>query len=189
MDDLSTGTSGKSAAVYVGWSTFKSCILEGLTHGGLPTAINRTVFPGQSGGVQNQLLTGLKFLGLIDEKGRPTQALKDLTVEDESARKQALAEVLRASYRDVFELDIARTTPKELSDTMVASYNVSGDTREKAVRFFLAAAQYAGIQLSPYLRLWSFFGAGREFLFRLFPKIFSRHAAEYFWVRDPGIVR
>jgi hypothetical protein len=151
MEDLSNGTNGKSAAVYVGWSTFKTCILDGLTHGGVPNTINRTVFPGQSGGVQNQLLTGLKFLGLTDEKGKPTRALHDLTVTDESARKQALAEILRASYRDVFDLDVARTTPKELSDTMVASYNVNGDTREKAVRFFLAAAQYAGIQLSPYL--------------------------------------
>jgi hypothetical protein len=148
MDDLSN--SG-SSAVYVGWSTFKNHVLEGLTHGGLPTMINRSVFSGQSGGVQSQLLTGMKFLGLTDERGKPTKALHDLTVPDESSRKQALAEVLRASYPDVFKLDIGRTTPQELADTMASSYNVNRDTKERAVRFFLAAAQYAGIQLSPYL--------------------------------------
>jgi hypothetical protein len=41
---------------------------------------------------------------------------------------------------------------------------------------------FGGSPLNAGGRLWSFFGAGREFLFRLFPKIFSRRTAEYFWV-------
>jgi hypothetical protein len=150
-DDGDTGINGKSAAVYVGWATFKSCILEGLTHGGLPNTINRSVFPGQSGGVQAQLLSSLKFLDLTDEKGKPTKALHDLTVPDESARKQALEAILRARYAAIFDLGIERTTMDELTKTMADSYGVSGDTKGKAVRFFLGAAQYAGIPLSAYL--------------------------------------
>jgi Family of unknown function (DUF5343) len=139
---------GKSAAVYVGWTTFKSCILEGLAQGGIPNSINRSVWPGQSFGVQAQLVASVKFLGLVDDKGKPTKALHDLTVEDEAKRKQVLATILRARYADVFALDVERTTIQELTETMAASYNVGGDTKEKAVRFFLSAAQYAEIPLS-----------------------------------------
>ena len=37
--------------------------------------------------------------------------------------------------------------------------------------------------------LWRFFAPCHEFLFRRVPKIFSQRSAEYFWMRDPGIVR
>jgi hypothetical protein len=146
-------TNGKAAAVYVGWTTFKTHILDGLTQGGLPTSINRSVWPGQSGGVQAQLLAAVKFLGLVDDKGKPTKTLHDLTVEDESTRKQVLAAVLRARYAAIFTLDVERTNLQELTETMASTYNVGGDTKEKAVRFFLSAAQYAEIQLSKYLKV------------------------------------
>jgi len=43
---------------------------------------------------------------------------------------------------------------------MEESYNVSGDTVEKAVRFFVSALNYAGIAVSPLLKKAGSNGAG-----------------------------
>jgi hypothetical protein len=40
----------------------------------------------------------------------------------------------------------------ELSEQMEKSYSVSGSSRRKAVRFFLAATTYTGVLLSPHLK-------------------------------------
>lgn len=134
------------AAVYVSWATFKNAI-EGLVQG-VPNVIDRTAFPGLSGGVQSQLLAGLKFLGLINDSNKPAPALYALTVPDESARKQKLKEILEERYADLFALGLVNTTPSELNATIAASYNVSGDTRDKAIRFFLSAVTYVGVPVS-----------------------------------------
>jgi len=139
-----------SAAVYASWATFKNA-LEGFVQG-IPNQIDRSVFPGLAWSVQSQVLAGLKFLGLIDDKGKPTQALQKLAVPDEDLRKEALKTVLNYRYADLIALDLTKTTPAQLDDQIAKSYSVTGETREKAVRFFLSAADYAGIPLSSYLK-------------------------------------
>ncbi|MEO8157407.1 MAG: DUF5343 domain-containing protein [Betaproteobacteria bacterium] len=135
-----------AAAVYVSWHTFKNAI-ESLAQG-VPNQIDRSTFPGLSGGVQSQLLAGLKFLGLTKDDGRPTESLHALAVADEAARKEQLKKILQERYADLFALDLVKTTPNQLNERMSSIYNVTGDTRGKAVRFFLSAVGYAGIQVS-----------------------------------------
>lgn len=136
-----------AAAVYVAWTTFKNA-LDQLAQG-IPNRIDRSVFPGLSGGVQAQLLAGMRFLGLIDADGKPQPVLKRLAVTDEAARKHELQALLEERYSQLFALDLTKTTPSELGEQMTESYNVTGATREKAVRFFLGAAEYLEISLSP----------------------------------------
>ncbi len=138
------------AAVYVSWTTFKNA-LAGLALG-IPNRIDKSAFPGLSGGVQAQLMAGLKFLGLIDNDGAPQATFEALAVTDETAQKAALASLLRARYKAIFALGLDGLTPAQLDDAMTASYDVTGDTREKAVRFFLSAVQYAEIPISRYLQ-------------------------------------
>lgn len=138
-----------AAAVYTGWATFKNS-LDNLAHG-VPNVIDRSTFPGQSGGVQSQLLAAYKFLSLTKPDGTPTDALHAVAVSDERARKEALRGVLQAKYAALFALDLTKATPKQVNDVMGESYNVSGDTREKAVRFFLSAALYCGVPVSRFL--------------------------------------
>lgn len=147
---MSDDGKASAAAVYVSWSTFKNAI-DGFAQG-VPNQVDRTIFPGLAGGVQSQLLAGLKFLGLTDDKGKPTAALKALAVEDEGARKRALEMTLVERYPGVFALDLSKATPAQVAEEMARSYNVTGETREKAVRFFLAAAEYVGVSLSSYLK-------------------------------------
>ena len=141
--------SKSSAAVYVSWITFLNA-LTFLSHG-VPAVLDKSLFPGMSGGVQNQLMAALKFLGLISESGQPTSDLSELATQDEQARKTALARILNQRYSAIVRLDLSKATPAQLNETIASAYGVSGDTKEKAVRFFLSAAQYAGIPLSRFL--------------------------------------
>src|SRR5689334_17195635 len=119
----------KMAAAYVAFPTFKTAI-ENMANAVVPNRIDRSAFPGFAGGVQSQLLASLKFLGLTNDDGRPTQLLHALAVKDESVRKQRLADLLRGRYADLFALDLTKTTPSELAERMGDSYGVSGDTKE-----------------------------------------------------------
>lgn len=136
----------KVGAVYVGWTTFNNAISTLAET--MPNRIDKTVFPTLAGGVQGQLLTGLKFLGLVGKDGKPTDALRALAVKDEAERKKQVEKMLRSSYPDLFALDLTKTTYGELKEHMEKSYSVTGDTTNRAIRFFLAAAEYAGIPIS-----------------------------------------
>ena len=136
-------------AVYVGWTTFNNA-LNNLADT-MPNLIDKTVFPGLAGGVQSQLLSGLKFLGLIGKDNKPSDALRALAVKDEAERKKQMLAVLKGSYGDLFALDLAKTTTGELKEQMEKSYNVTGDTTNRAMRFFISAAEYAGIHLSAHV--------------------------------------
>lgn len=117
---------------------------------GVPPRIDRSAFPGLSWNAVTRLLGGMRFLGFIDDEGRPTKTLHDLVLQpDDDSRKALFSAVLRERYAEVFKLDLKTVTPAHLSETLGDAYNASGDTREKATRFFVAAATYAGFQLSP----------------------------------------
>src|SRR5262245_17024976 len=138
-------------APYVAWSTFKKA-LDDLAQG-LPNQIDRSVWKGQSWGTQSQLLTAFKFLGLTEERGKPTVFLTTYASPDLAAEasKQILDNLVREKYADLFALDLTKATPEQV-DRAIAGYRVTGETREKAVRFFLSALLYLGIPVSPLLQ-------------------------------------
>lgn len=140
----------RPTAPYGAFSTMKRNAIEAFVEG-VPERIDRSAFPGLAWNAITRLIGGLKFLGLIDDDGTPTPALLKLAVPDEAVRKAELEKLLRASYSEVFKLDLARTTPALLADTLGGAYNAAGDTREKALRFFLQAVVYAGVPVSPLL--------------------------------------
>ncbi len=145
-------------AAYVGWTTFINAITN-LSQG-IPNQIDRTTFPGLSGGVQSQLLNAMKFLGLINEDATPTAALHALAVEDEAKRKAKLKDILEKRYASIIALDLMKATPGQVISKLGEEYGVSGETREKALRFFLMAAQYAGITFSRFFKIPSAVGTG-----------------------------
>jgi hypothetical protein len=138
------------AAVYVSWKTFLNSI-DQLSRAEIPNVIDKTVFTGMAFSVQNQLFSGMRFLGLIDDKSKPTVDLEELAVPDEAARKGKLKTILHHRYADLFALNLKKTTPDEVTKKMAESYSVGGDTKGKAVRFFISAAEYVGTEMSPLL--------------------------------------
>jgi hypothetical protein len=135
---------------YIPWKTFTNTLDALAQH--MPNRIDRTAFPGQSGAVQNQLLLTFKFFGLISDDGKPTQTLMALAVTDETVRKAALRKLIEQKYQPLFALNLMKTTPSEFAEKMTEVYRITGDTRLKATRFFLAALDYLGIDVSPLLR-------------------------------------
>src|SRR5882762_11733042 len=133
----------RQTAAYVSFPTLIGAI-ENMASAVVPNRIDRSAFPGLAGGVQSQLLSGMRFLGLVNGEGRPTPLLNGLAVKDEDMRKRRLEEIIRGRYAEIFALDLLKTTPAELSEKFGELYGVSGETKEKAIRFFVSAAKYVG---------------------------------------------
>jgi hypothetical protein len=134
-------------AAYLPFKTFLSSI-EALEHG-LPKRLDRTVWRSQSGNAQGQIMMALRFFGLLTDSDEPTPALHRL-VEGKDKRQEQIAALLRHSYRSILDADLTKMTPRMLEQAM-EEYNVTGDTRRKAVGFFLRAAKYADLPMHPLL--------------------------------------
>lgn len=135
-------------APYVAFKSFCSAV-QGLRSHGLPSTLNRTAWESRSGAEQSQILGALTFLGLINDKGETQPSLKQLVgiTENTDEERSFYALLLRARYENVFKLDLQNETPKQLEDA-IGELGVSGNVRDRAVRFFLKAAIYAKIPLS-----------------------------------------
>jgi hypothetical protein len=137
----------KPIAAYVPFKTFLNA-LESLGHG-VPHVIDRSVWPTFSGLYQSQTLAAFRFLGLIEEDGKPTEDLVKL-VADKDHRKLHLRRVLEQSYASIVKKDLTKMTAASF-DSAMEEYGGSGDTHRKAVSFFLQAARYAELPLSPWI--------------------------------------
>jgi len=138
---------------YVSFATFRTAIQSLRSHG-LPEVIDRSAFASRSGADQGRIIGALRFLGLVDENNRTTSQLSHLVevAEGSDAEKDLLADILRRSYTRVFrEMDLTTATPMQLAEA-IGSYGAAGVTRTRAVRFFLKAAEYAGVEISPRLK-------------------------------------
>jgi hypothetical protein len=140
---------GKKLATvpYVAWKTFIST-LDSLANF-MPDKIDTSIWGNFSGGVRSQLLSTYKFLGLITDDGTPTAELRKLA-DDKPGRPELLRAVLRKGYGDLMKLDLAKATPNSF-DAEMRKYGQEGETHRKAQGFFLLAAKYAGVPLSPLL--------------------------------------
>ena len=149
--------SGKSnAPPYVSFRTFLS-FLDWSNEDGiaLPSRLDRSFWGDRlSGSNGPQLMGALRFLGLIDDSNTPQSALErmveDQTVERER-RKAILREQLLKCYAEALDnLDLERVSWDQFRERFVR-YSIDGETLRKALAFFIHAAEYCGIALSPYL--------------------------------------
>ncbi len=113
---------------------------------GHPNELDPSVWPTFSGGLQRQMLAAFRFLGLLDQANVVQPELVHL-VEAED-RRLLIQACLHKSFPALFALDLAKATPNQFADSL-RQLNVSGTTHRKAISFFLKAAKFADIQLSP----------------------------------------
>lgn len=139
----------KRTAAYVPWATFKNS-LDQLAKG-IPSRIDRSVFAGTAWNAQTQLFIALKFFGFLKGDEEPTALLDDVVKGSEEERKQKLSKAISDGYADLISIDLTKATRSHFEEKLGELYNVSGDTRVKAVRFFISAATYAGIPLSSFI--------------------------------------
>jgi hypothetical protein len=113
----------------------------------VPPRIDRSVLSYLSSGYRVQVLTTLRTLGLIDDSGVPSAEFQDLVTEPEN-RKRIVEAVWRRYYAAVLaEVDVARATADQLAEAFT-KLGVTGDTRAKAMIFFVHGAKFADISVS-----------------------------------------
>jgi hypothetical protein len=135
-------------APYTSYRTFKTFI-EDLREHGVPSRIDRSVLTRFSGVVGTQLMHALRFLGLIDDEGRPTPLLGELVNAHGGAQwPVTLSQALREAYAPIFAIDLETATPSHFSAAFRKAFPAAEAVVQKCVTFFLYAAADAGLKIS-----------------------------------------
>jgi hypothetical protein len=91
----------------------------------------------------------LRFLGLIEDQGRPTQRLKELVDAHGAGRwSAALLELLRLEYAPMFAIDLETATPSHFNEAFREAFPAADAVVQKCVTFFLYAANDAEVKIS-----------------------------------------
>jgi len=138
----------KVAVPYLPWKTFVS-VLESLAKF-LPDQVHTSMWPTYAGGVKSQIIATLSFLKLIEANGTPTPLLKKIVGADKTTWPSLIKEALAGSYTSLMACDLTKATPGSF-DAEMRKFGQEGDTHRKAASFFLQAAKFANVPLSPLL--------------------------------------
>ncbi len=140
----------KWTAPYASWQTLKNTIERMSKDGGVPARIDRSYLSNLPGGAQGEIQTTLKALDLVDEQLHPTDLLGRLVETAEEQRPDVVKEIVNEKYALPLGLG-PMATQSQLEDAF-RKLGVTGSTLRKSVRFFMNAAKYAGITLSPHFK-------------------------------------
>ena len=132
----------------ISWATFLSAVEKIAADP--PNRVDRSYLGSQSGNVQTYLIAALKTFGLVDHEARPTRINE---FADAETRKAKMADLLRENYPTLVALGQTKATNDELREKFGESFpGITGESRVKAIRFFLSGMSYADLAVSD---LWS----------------------------------
>jgi hypothetical protein len=138
----------KRVPPYLPFKTFLSS-LDALSHG-VPPKIDRMLWRSQSGVTQGLIMSAYRFLGLVEEDDSANEYLERMVKSN--SRTLEMRTTLEAQYEAILSKhDLTKMTLKMLEDEFEKTFSVSGGTKQKAITFFLKAAKFADMPLSPYL--------------------------------------
>jgi hypothetical protein len=144
-----TEATSKRIPPYLAFKTFLNS-LDTLSQG-IPTKLDRSFWKNQSGINQGLLMGAYRFFWLVNERDESTEYLITLAQHPDK-RAATLKKLITDQYLVVLEKgDITKSTMKMLEDAFGEVYPVTGETKQKAITFFLKAAKFADMSLSPYL--------------------------------------
>ena len=142
---MTTETGRKRVAPYVPASTL-SQFFDHIRYVREPTEVDAGLLQdyGTKQGQVFALLSTLKYLGLTDNKGKPTPVFRELQTGGDEF-KSALRGVLERAYSDVFaRLDVSRDTKDKIVNFFARNHSPA--TAERAARLFLDLCGEAGIE-------------------------------------------
>lgn len=134
---------------YISYKTVMG-LVERMEREEPPARIDKSYLDNLSGGYRTQVLAGLNALGLVAEDGTLSERLKVMVAGGEADRKRIVGDIVREHYGPVVDLPRNATQQQMVAAFEEMSPTVTGDTRRKAIAFFLNACQYAGITVSPH---------------------------------------
>ncbi len=141
--------SAEFVPVYISFSTLDN-MGERMRLEGIPSRIDRSYLGSWSGSSQKQFMRGGRSLGFLDAENRPTALFVEY-IKQPDERPRIMAQILRERYGDILALG-ENATQQQLEEAFRAYPGISGATVAKAISFFLAAANFAGIKLSPHYK-------------------------------------
>jgi hypothetical protein len=106
-----------------------------------------------SGTARSQLISALKFLGLIEPDGTTQDSLKKLADAYNTDKwKSTLSGFLGISYKRVItDLNLLDATPAMLRERFKSNGGVDGGTVDSALRFYLSGLKEAEVPFSEHL--------------------------------------
>jgi hypothetical protein len=142
----------KTLPPYVSYRTFRNFI-DGLETG-IPDRIDRSYWGDRySGSSGTQLMTALRFLGLVDGTGIPTTRMRQLVSAKGAQRSEILKQIGHTAFDFLSErsLDPRGATYSQLEEAFYNTYQVTGDVARKCIKFFISLENDAGVLLSPFI--------------------------------------
>jgi len=149
---VTTEKGRKHLPPYVSYRTFRNFI-DRLQQR-LPSRIDRSYWSDVlSGSTGTQLMAALRFLGLIDANGKPSEQLKPLVLARGEPRAQLLRGVTSQAYSFVLKssIDIESATYSQLEEVFHNAFQLTDDVSRKCVKFFIALSGDAGMPISPFI--------------------------------------
>ncbi len=137
---------------YVSYRSFWN-FLDRL-HDAIPARIDRSYWGDKfSGSTGTQLISALKYLGLINEEGIPTTLLRNLVAARDFQRDEIMAQIIHNSYGFFLDgpVDYKTATYSQFEDLLQANFRVNSDVARKCIKFFIDMATDARIPLSPFV--------------------------------------
>jgi hypothetical protein len=117
--------------------------------------IDRRVLHEMSGADYGALISGLRFMGLVDDNRVATPAYHALikaAKAGEATYKPALLEILNKSYKPVLgSLDPLNGTAAQLEKAFKDVGVTPGQMLTKTVRFYVKAMTFCGVDVSPHI--------------------------------------
>jgi hypothetical protein len=113
-----------------------------------PSVID-TAFVGQiAPSNEGKLMAQLKFLGVIDEQGKPSKLLPMLNMVGEE-QKKAFREIADSAYKDLQgEVKMDKAVPDDLVNFFIRKYVFTRDKAINAAKFYLYLAEKGAIPVS-----------------------------------------
>lgn len=145
-------TAKKTSPPYAAFSAFLN-FLNKLRDTQVPSRIDPTVFGNVSGSLSYSVIASLKSLKLIDADGKPFGSFITLVKASDDDRKALMQAILKDGYPTLWDgsIDLASATAGQFDEHIREAYDVKGSTVDKVATFFIAAAKFSGLEISPHL--------------------------------------
>jgi hypothetical protein len=136
---------------YIAFQSLKT-LISNMKENGVPGRVDKSVLSNFSGAVGGQIITGLKFLSLIDEGNHPNKNLRGLVNSFGSEDwPEHIGIVLKSAFAPIFELNLETASPAQFTERFKNVYGIEGDTLRKCITFFVNGVREAQIPISSYI--------------------------------------
>lgn len=138
---------------YISYRTFQN-FLERLQKEGIPSRIDRSYWSDLlSGGTGTQLMSALRFLGLIDGNGIPTSRLRALVQAKGPQRAEVLKQITSGSFSFVLQesFDSKSATYSQLEEVFRSTFELTDSVRRKCIKFFVDLSNDAEMPMSSFI--------------------------------------